>query len=71
MASELNGRIVSCVRAWGVAIERTVPTATSLVVHGRRGDKPVVLKVVKEPGDEWLCVMHSETTLGNPPQRSA
>jgi ketosteroid isomerase-like protein len=22
-------------------------------------------------GDEWLCVMHSETTLGNPPQRSA
>jgi streptomycin 6-kinase len=55
VASELNGRIVSCVRAWGVSIERTIPTDTSLIVHGRRGDRPVVLKVVKEPGDEWLC----------------
>jgi streptomycin 6-kinase len=55
VASELNGRIVSCVRAWGVSIERTVPTDTSLIVHGRRGDRPVVLKVVKEAGDEWLC----------------
>jgi streptomycin 6-kinase len=51
----LNDRVVSCVRAWGVAIERTVPTETSLIVHGRRGGKPVVLKVVKEPGDEWKC----------------
>jgi streptomycin 6-kinase len=46
---------VSCVHAWGVAIERTVSTETSLIVHGRRGGNPVVLKVVKEPGDEWLC----------------
>jgi streptomycin 6-kinase len=55
VANELNSRIVSCVHAWGVAIERTVSTETSLIVHGRRGGNPVVLKVVKEPGDEWLC----------------
>lgn len=47
--------MLSCVRAWNVAIERTVVTPTSLLVHGKRGDMPVVLKVVKQPGDEWRC----------------
>ncbi len=55
MTSELNTRIVFCARAWGVAIERTVATETSLIVHGKRADTPVVLKVVKEEGDEWRC----------------
>ena len=48
--------MLHCVRAWNVAIERTVATRTSLLVHGKRGDAPVVLKVVKQPdGDEWRC----------------
>jgi streptomycin 6-kinase len=55
VASQLNSRIVSSVRAWGVAIERTVATQTSLIVHGKRAGTPVVLKVVKEEGDEWRC----------------
>jgi streptomycin 6-kinase len=50
-----NDRVLACVRAWGVAIERTVATKNSLLVHGLRGDKPVVLKIVNEPGDEWRC----------------
>jgi streptomycin 6-kinase len=43
------------VRAWNVTIERTVGTKSSLLVHGKRAGKPVVLKVVKEQGDEWRC----------------
>jgi streptomycin 6-kinase len=55
LSKEITDRVLNCVRAWGVAIERTVATRTSLVVHGKRAGKPVVLKVVKEPGDEWRC----------------
>ena len=56
MSKERNDRVLYCVRAWGVAIERTVATDTSLLVHGKRGDAPVVLKVVKQrDGDEWHC----------------
>jgi len=46
---------VFCARAWRVTIERTLATDTSVIVHGRHGSQPVVLKVVKEPGDEWRC----------------
>jgi len=55
LSKELNDRVLTCVRAWGVTIERTVATKTSLLVHGKRAGKPVVLKVVKEEGDEWRC----------------
>lgn len=53
MSKELSDRIVYCSRAWGLAIERTVMTATSVLVYGKRAGRPVVLKVVKEQGDEW------------------
>ena len=55
MSKELNDRVLYCARAWRVAIERTVATPTSLLVDGKRAGKPVLLKVVKEPGDEWRC----------------
>ena len=55
VSKELNDRVLFCVRAWGIAIERTVATPTSLIVHGKRAGTPVVLKVVKEEGDEWRC----------------
>jgi streptomycin 6-kinase len=54
-SKELSDRIVFSSRAWGVAIERTVTTDTSVIVHGKRAGRPVVLKVVKQPGDEWRC----------------
>lgn len=55
VSKELNDRVLFCVQAWEIAIERTVSTPTSLIVHGRRAGQPVVLKVVREPGDEWRC----------------
>ena len=38
-----------------MTIERTLATDTSVIVYGRRADQPVVLKIVKQPGDEWRC----------------
>lgn len=52
---DLSDRIVFYAQAWRVTIERTLATDTSVIVHGRRAGQPVVLKVVKEPGDEWRC----------------
>jgi streptomycin 6-kinase len=55
LSKELNNRILTCVRAWSVAIERTVSTESSVVVLGKREGRPVALKVVKHAGDEWRC----------------
>ena len=30
-------------------------TQSSFVAFGRRGNQPVVLKVIRQPGDEWRC----------------
>ena len=54
-SKELSDRIVYSSRAWGVTIERTVMTETSVIVHGKRAGRAVVLKVVKQQGDEWRC----------------
>src|SRR5678816_3905450 len=40
-------------RQWRVAIAETFETTTSLIAYGRRDGRAVVLKVVKNPGDEW------------------
>src|SRR5215218_4331187 len=46
-------RVDEHVRGWGVVVERTLETETSVVAFGTRGGEPVVLKVVRQPGDEW------------------
>jgi streptomycin 6-kinase len=51
----LSERIEERVRLWGVAVEDTLETPSSFVVFGRRGESPVVLKVLRGPGDEWRC----------------
>jgi streptomycin 6-kinase len=40
-------------REWGVTIERSTETPSSLLAFGRRGTQPVVLKLIKHGGDEW------------------
>ena len=40
-------------RRWRVEIESSTETEGSLIAFGRRAAEPVVLKVVKQPGDEW------------------
>ena len=51
----LDDRVVEHARAWGVALGESFETATSIVAYGQRGGDPVVLKVLKHPGDEWHC----------------
>jgi streptomycin 6-kinase len=46
-------RLEERARAWSVAVEHTRDSATALLGFGRRGGQPVVLKLVKQPGDEW------------------
>jgi len=45
-------------RTWGVVVDNTIETESSLVAFGSRGpgsyeSQPVVLKVIKREGDEW------------------
>jgi len=40
-------------RDWRVIVEETFETESSLVAFGSRENQPVVLKVIKKPGDEW------------------
>jgi streptomycin 6-kinase len=46
-------RLEERARAWSVSLEHTRDSATSFLGFGRRGGQPVVLKLVKQAGDEW------------------
>lgn len=46
-------RVEGHARAWGVAVEDTLETPSSVVAFGRCASAPVVLKVVRRPCDEW------------------
>jgi len=54
--SELAPVVARChelARRWRVDLGDVFETESSLIVYGRREGEPVVLKVVKAPGDEW------------------
>jgi len=52
MTGALAERVAERAAAWGLAVERTHATDTSLLAFGTRAGRPVVLKVVRA-GDEW------------------
>ncbi|MBD0370000.1 MAG: phosphotransferase [Pyrinomonadaceae bacterium] len=52
---QLLERFNALTRDWRVVVEDTLETHSSFVAFGWRGAQPVVLKVVRNPGDEWLC----------------
>ena len=51
--SNLSDRIQQHVREWGVVVADTRETESSGIIFGTCDNKPVVLKVIKRPGDEW------------------
>lgn len=53
LATELRRRIEDRIGTWRIVVERIAETETSVLAFGRRDADPVVLKVVKDPGDEW------------------
>ncbi|HEX5074941.1 MAG TPA: aminoglycoside phosphotransferase family protein [Gemmatimonadaceae bacterium] len=50
---EVHARAGRLARRWNTDIDTRIETGSSLIAFGRRGTEPVVLKVVKRPGDEW------------------
>lgn len=53
-ARPLMERVEERVSEWAIVAEDMLETESSLIVQGRRDSLPVVLKVVRKPGDEWL-----------------
>lgn len=51
----LKERVDEQVRVWNVSVEETLETESSCIAFGKRGNQPVVLKVVRHPGDESRC----------------
>ena len=51
----LMERVEERVRDWNVDVQDTLETQSSFVAFGTRGELPVVLKVLRQPGDEWRC----------------
>ena len=52
-ASGVQDRFRELARRWRVAVTDSIETESSLIAYGECGGEPVVLKVVKRPGDEW------------------
>jgi streptomycin 6-kinase len=46
-------RIDDLIRKWSLTVDETCETESSFFVFGTRGQQPVVLKVLKNEGDEW------------------
>ena len=51
--SQVGPRRDDCAKRWHVDVDESFETESSVISFGRCGDLPVVLKVVKRPGDEW------------------
>jgi streptomycin 6-kinase len=49
----LEERVEERVREWGVIIHNTLETQSSFIGFGKRGNQPVVLKVLRHQSDEW------------------
>lgn len=52
-SSEVRSRFEDRIRAWRIVVERIAETESSILAFGRRGDQRVVLKVIRNRGDEW------------------
>src|SRR5215475_15689380 len=51
----MSERVEERVCDWGVVVQDTLETQSSFIAFGQRGDQSVVLKVIRQPGDEWRC----------------
>src|SRR5688572_9142266 len=65
VCATVSGRIQNHTRDWGVVIEEAFETDSSAIAFGKRGDLPVVLKVIKHQGDEWLSGEVLDAFKGN------
>ena len=52
-SAELRQRVEDRVDAWHIVVERLVETEGSILAFGQQENQSVVLKVVRNQGDEW------------------
>lgn len=52
-SKELRRRVEDRISAWRIVVERMAETENSILAFGRRDTQPVVLKVIRNRGDEW------------------
>jgi streptomycin 6-kinase len=53
MSDDLRQRVDALVRNWNVTVQDRSETQSSFLFSGTCRDQPVVLKVIKDQGDEW------------------
>jgi streptomycin 6-kinase len=53
VAQSARERLADRASTWDVVVDNVFETETSLIAYGRRAAQPVVLKIVKQVGDEW------------------
>jgi streptomycin 6-kinase len=63
--TELFQRLSEHATKWNVAVDKSLETESSLIAFGRQNNQPVVLKIIKQPGDEWNCGTILEAFNGN------
>jgi streptomycin 6-kinase len=51
----LKTRIEERIQDWKIVVQDTLETPSSFLVFGTCDQHPVVLKVIREPNDEWHC----------------
>lgn len=61
----LAERIEESICRRDIVVQTTIETHTSFVAFGKRNDQPVVLKVLRQPGDEWRSGEVLETFAGS------
>ncbi len=54
-ANTLRQRVQERIQDWNITIQDTLETQSSFLAFGIRANQPVVLKVIRQPGDEWHC----------------
>jgi streptomycin 6-kinase len=64
-SSNASDRIQKHAREWGVVVEDALETETSVISFGTRNSRSVVLKVIKQPCDEWRSGEILEAFDGN------
>ena len=53
IATEILSRIEERAHEWRVVVQNTFETESSVIAFGSRDGQPVILKALKQPGDEW------------------
>ncbi len=53
LTATVRARFEDRVRDWRIVVEQILETESSVIAFGTRGQQRVVLKVIKESGDEW------------------